>query len=120
MKEMMSNLKKASNKDVSTYPGVVTESFNGKERISNTRKYLNNKCKHRKKLAKKSITKRDEEIKSTYVGKLSNCNLTTDRINPLSKGLRFIPPPHTLIVLKNKFYAISISSSTISYSREIS
>ena len=50
---MMSNLKKASNKDVSTYPGVVTESFNGKERISNTRKYLNNKRKHRKKLAKK-------------------------------------------------------------------
>ena len=120
MQEMMSNLKKASNKDVSTYPGVVTESFNGKERISNTRKYLNNKCKHRKKLAKKSITKRDEEIKSTYVGNLSNCNLTTDRINPLSKGLRFIPPPHILIVLKNKFYAISISSSTISYSREIS
>ena len=49
---MMSNLKKASNKDVSTYPDVLTESFNGKERISNTRKYLNNKRKHRKKVAK--------------------------------------------------------------------
>ena len=49
---MMSNLKKASNKDVSTYPGVLIESFNGNERISNTRKYLNNKRKHRKKLAK--------------------------------------------------------------------
>ena len=46
MQEMISNLKKASNKDVSTYPGVLTESFNGKERISNTRKYLNNKHKH--------------------------------------------------------------------------
>ena len=95
MQEMMSNLKKASNKDVSTYPGVVTESFNGKERISNTRKYLNNKRKHRKKLAKKSITKRDEEIKSTYIRNLSNCNLTTDQINLLSKGLRLIPSPHT-------------------------
>ena len=49
MQEMMSNLKKASNKDVSTYPGVLTESFNGKERISNTRIYFNNKRKHRKK-----------------------------------------------------------------------
>ena len=95
MQEMMSNLKKASNKDVSTYPGVLTESFNGKERISNTRKYLNNKRKHRKKLAKKSITKRDEEIKSTYIRNLSNCNLTTDQINLLSKGLRLIPSPHT-------------------------
>ena len=96
MQEMMSNLKKASNKDVSTYPGVVTESCNGKERISNTRKYLNNKCKHRKKLAKKSITKRDEEIKSTFTRNLSNCNLTTDEINLLSKGLLFIPSPHTI------------------------
>jgi len=95
MQQMMSNLKKASNKDVSTYPGVLTESFNGKERISNTRKYLNNKCKHRKKLAKKSITKRDEERKSTYIKNLSNCNLTTDQINLLTKGLRFIPSPHT-------------------------
>ena len=67
-----------------------------KERTSNTRKYLNNnKRKHRKKLAKKSITKRGEEIKSTYIRNLSNCNLTTDQINLLSKGLRFIPSPHT-------------------------
>ena len=91
----MSNLKKASNKDVSTYPGVLTDSFNGKERTLNTRKYLNNKHKHRKKLAKKSITKRDEGIKNTYIRNLSNCNLTTDEINLLSKGLRFIPSPHT-------------------------
>ena len=89
----MSDLKKASNKDVSTYPGVLTDSFNGKERTLNTRKYLNNKHKHRKKLAKKSITKRDEEIKNTYIRNL--CNLTTDQINVLSKGLRFIPSPHT-------------------------
>ena len=95
MQEMMSNLKKATNKDVSAYPGVLTESFNGKQRISNTRKYLTNKCKHRKKLAKKSITKRDEEIKSTYTRNLSNCNLTTDEINLLSKGLLIIPSPHT-------------------------
>ena len=95
MQEMMSNLKKASNKDVSTYPGVLTESFNGKERISNTRKYLNNKRKHSKKLANKSITKRDEKIKSTYIRNLSNCNLTIDQINLLTKGLRFIPSPHT-------------------------
>ena len=95
MQEMMSNLKKASNKDVSAYPGVLTESFNGKQRISNTRKYLTNKGKHRKKLAKKSITKRDEEIKSTFTRNLSNCNLTTDEINLLSKGLLFIPSPHT-------------------------
>ena len=95
MQEMMSNLKKASNKDVSAYPGVLTESFNGKQRISNTSKYLTNKCKHRKKLAKKSITKRDEEIKSTYTRNLSNCNLTTDEINLLSKGLLFIPSPRT-------------------------
>ena len=33
MQEMMSNLKKASNKDISTYPGVLTESFNGKGNI---------------------------------------------------------------------------------------
>ena len=95
MQEMMSNLKKASNKDVSAYPGVLTESFNGKQRISNTRKYLTNKGKHRKKLAKKSITKRDEEIKRTFTRNLSNCNLTTDEINLLSKGLLFIPSPHT-------------------------
>ena len=95
MQEMMSNLKKASNKDVSAYPGVLTESFNGKQRILNTRKYLTNKGKHRKKLAKKSITKRDEEIKSTFTRNLSNCNLTTDEINLLSKGLLFIPSPHT-------------------------
>ena len=49
MQEMMSNLKKASNKDVSTYPCVLTESFNGKERISNTRIYLNDKREYRKK-----------------------------------------------------------------------
>ena len=46
MQEMMSNLKKASNKHVSIYPCVFTESFNGKGRVSNTRKYLNKKRKH--------------------------------------------------------------------------
>ena len=34
MQEMMSNLKKASNKDVSTYPGFRSESFNGKESVN--------------------------------------------------------------------------------------
>ena len=34
MQQMMSNLKKASNKDVSTYPGFLTESFNGKESVN--------------------------------------------------------------------------------------
>ena len=34
MQEMMSNLKKASNKDVSTYPGFLTEFFNGKESVN--------------------------------------------------------------------------------------
>ena len=95
MQEMMSNLKKASNKDVSIYPCVLTESFNGKGRVSNTRKYLNKKRKHRKKLAKNSIIKKAEEIKNTYIRNLSNCNLTTDQINLLSRGLRFIPSPHT-------------------------
>ena len=42
MQEMMSNLKKASNKDVSTYPGVLTESFNGKESVSDiTTSFIN-------------------------------------------------------------------------------
>ena len=95
MQEMMSNLKKASNKDVSIYPCVLTESFNGKGRVSNTTKYLNKKRKHRKKLAKNSITKKAEEIKNTYIRNLSNCNLTNDQINLLSRGLRFIPSPHT-------------------------
>ena len=109
---MMSNLKKASNKDVSIYPCVLTESFNGKGRVSNTRKYLNKKRKHRKKLAKNSIIKKAEEIKNTYIRNLSNCNLTTDQINLLSRGLRFIPSPHSntnSVTLKNKFYAISIN-----------
>ena len=72
------------------------------------RKYLNNKRKHRKKLAKKSITKRDEEIKSTYIRNLSNCNFTTDQI---TYYLKACVSSHlyilTLIVLKNKFSAIS-------------
>ena len=95
LQEMMSNLKKASNKDVSIYPCVLTESFNGKGRVSDTRKYLNKKRKHRKKLAKNSIIKKAEEIKNTYIRNLSNCNLTTDQINLSSRGLRFIPSPHT-------------------------
>ena len=70
-------------------------SFNGKGRVSDTRKYLNKKRKHRKKLAKNSIIKKAEEIKNTYIRNLSNCNLTTDQINLLSRGLRFIPSPHT-------------------------
>ena len=42
MQEMMSNLKKASNKDVSTYPGVLTESFNGKESVNDiTTSFIN-------------------------------------------------------------------------------
>ena len=44
--EMMSNLEKANNKDVSAYPCVHIESLNGKGRVSNTRKSLNNKRKH--------------------------------------------------------------------------
>ena len=80
MQEMMSNLDKAINKDVSAYPCVPTESFNGKGRGLNT---------------KKSFTKKVKEIKSTYIRNLSNCNLKTDQINLLSKGLRFIPSPHT-------------------------
>lgn len=67
MQEMISNLKKARNKDVSIYPCVLTESFNGKGRVSNTRKYLNKKCKHRKKLAKMSINKKALEINNTYI-----------------------------------------------------
>ena len=95
MQEMMSNLKKARNKDVSIYPCVLTESFNGKGRVLNTRKYLNKKCKHRKKLAKMSINKKAEEIKNTYIRNLSNCNLKTDQTNQLSRGLCFISSPHT-------------------------
>lgn len=95
MQEMMSNLKKARNKDVSIYPCVLTESFNGKGRVSNTRKYLNKKCKHRKKLAKMSINKKAEEIKNTH--QKPNCNLKTDQTNLLTRGLCFIPSPHTNI-----------------------
>ena len=46
----MSDLKKANNKDVSAYPCVLTESLNEKDKVSNTKKYLNKKCKHRKRL----------------------------------------------------------------------
>ena len=50
----MSELENANNKDVVSYPCVLTESINKRGRVSVT-PHLNKKCKDRKKLEKRKI-----------------------------------------------------------------
>lgn len=63
--------------------------------MSDTRKYLNKKHNNRKKLKKQNIANKATENNKRFIKNLSDHQMSTDEINLLSKGLKFIPTPLT-------------------------
>ena len=97
MKNMMSELENSNNKNVASYPCVLSEYINETGRVPETRKYmyLNKKHKDRKRLAKQNKAAKTKKNNEKFIKNLSNCHLSTDQTNTLSRGLRFIPSPQT-------------------------
>ena len=57
------------------------------------RKIKNIKHRDRKKKTHKDINTKKTESNSKYIKNLSNSDMTTDQINLLSRGLKFVPMP---------------------------
>ena len=93
MKNLTSELENSNNKQVASYPCVLSEYINEIGRVPETRKYKNKKHKDRKRLAKQAA--KAEKKNEKFIKNLSNCHLSTDQTNILSRGLRFIPSPQT-------------------------
>ena len=92
---MMSELENSNNKNVASYRCVLSEYINETGRVPETRKYLNKKHKDRKRLVKQNKAAKTKKNNEKFIKILSNCHLSTDQTNILSRGLRFILSPQT-------------------------
>ena len=96
---MMEKLEKANtNKKSESYPCLLSECTNKSKKGKNIekRKIRNKTHNTRRKTARKERQRKTYECNKQYIKNLSNIQLTTDQINLLSKGLKFIPTPVTI------------------------
>ena len=89
VEELMKSLK---NKESESYPCVFTDSLT-KGRDIEKRKIRNNRNHTRRSNRKREKRNYSDKLNQKYIRNLSNCEMTTDQINLLSKGLKFIPTP---------------------------
>ena len=97
MNVMMKKLEELNNKTVKAYPCLLSECTTSKQRgiTAEKRKLKNRKHTERKRKTHKDITARKTEANKKYIKNLSNSEMTTDQINLLSRGLKFVPTPTT-------------------------
>ena len=89
VEELMKSLK---NKESESYPCVLTD-FLAKGRDIEKRKIRNNRNHTRRSNRRREKRNYSDKLNQKYIKNLSNCEMTTDQINLLSKGLKFIPTP---------------------------
>ena len=97
MKNMMSELNEAQNKESEKYSScLLTDSLAKRGRATERKRALANK-KHneRKKQKKCNRAHQKTEENKRYIKNLSDFEMSTAQISLLSKGLKFIPMPHT-------------------------
>ena len=98
LKKMMKTLEKATkNKQSESYPCLLSECTDKIKRGENTekRKIRNKKHNTRRNIARQKREIKTNESNKRHIKNLSTTELTTDQINLISKGLKFIPTPVT-------------------------
>ena len=94
---LLSKFQESFNKDMKQYTCLLSESPNTNEgkRVTNNPSVAHKKRKERKKF--KRIAQKHEtfEANKKHIKKLSNIELTSDQVNLVAKGLKFIPTPVT-------------------------
>ena len=99
LKQMMEELDKANqNKESESYPCLLSECTDKTKRgkdIEKRKKKTNKRRNKRRKAARRERHRTTHEANKRHIKNLSDIQLTTDQINLLSKGLRFIPTPVT-------------------------
>ena len=89
VEEMMKALQ---NKESESYPCVFTDS-SVKGREKERRKIRNEKNHTRRSNRRRDTNRINTQFKQRHIKNLSNYKMTTDQINLLSKGLKFIQTP---------------------------
>ena len=94
---LLSKFQESFNKDMKQYTCLLSESPNTNEgkMVTNNPSVANKKRKERKKF--KGMAQKHEtfEANKKHIKKLSNIELTSDQVNLVAKGLKFIPTPVT-------------------------
>lgn len=85
-------MKALQNKESESYPCVFTDS-SVKGREKEKRKIRNEKNHSRRSNRRRDTNRINTQFNQRYIKNLSNCKMTTDQINLLSKGLNFIQTP---------------------------
>ena len=85
-------MKALQNKESESYPCVFTDS-SVKGREKEKRKIRNEKNHSRRSNRRRDTNRINTHFNQRYIKNLSNCKMTTDQINLLSKGLNFIQTP---------------------------
>ena len=89
---MMKKIEENQNKENESYPCLVSDET-AKGRETQKRKDKNKKHNDRRKIKKRDKIKKSANNKRKYIKNLSDYEMSTDQINLLSKGLKFIPTP---------------------------
>ena len=93
--QMMSKFTDIENKQSESYPSVLSVSNKGKEKGINSKTLTERNHRRRKRKNVKHIKLYNEaiETRKKHIKNLSDTELTTEQINLLSRGLKFIPTP---------------------------
>ena len=93
----MMELEREQNKEVESYPRVLSVSANSPKtkKGKNKRPISTKKRRDRKKTMQHDLAKKTMESKKAHIKNLSDYDLTRDEINLLSRGLNYIPTPVT-------------------------
>ena len=92
IKKVEEMMKALQNKESESYPCVFTDS-SVKGREKEKRKIRNEKNHSRRSNRRRDTNRINTQFNQRYIKNLSNCKMTTDQINLLSKGLNFIQTP---------------------------
>ena len=92
LKKVEELMKSLENKKSESYPCVFTDSL-VKGRDVEKRIIRNNRNHTRRSNRRREKRIYNDKINRGYIKNLSNCEMTSDQINLLSKGLKFIPTP---------------------------
>ena len=92
IKKVEEMMKALQNKESESYPCVFNDS-SVKGREKEKRKIRNEKKHSRRSNRRRDTNRINTQFNQRYIKNLSNCKMTTDQINLLSKGLNFIQTP---------------------------
>ena len=85
-------MKSLQNKESESYPFVFTDSL-VEGRDIEKRKLRNNRNHTRRSNRRRAKKIYNDKVNERFIKNLSNCEMTTDQINLLSKELKYIPTP---------------------------